>query len=132
MVACSRDRALNLLLHKIGIMGADEKNLFGKLIKPGMTVIDIGANQGLYSLLFSRLVSDSGRVFSFEPDPILFDALQRNIILNSAENIQAFPVALGSSEARMTLYSSLINSGDNQIGSRPGRLAGLFIERDGS
>jgi FkbM family methyltransferase len=119
MVACSWDRALNLLLHKIGIMGAGETNLFGKLIKPGMTVIDIGANQGLYSLLFSRLVSDSGRVFSFEPNPTLFNALQRNIILNSAENIQAFPVALGSTEARMTLYSSLINSGDNRMGSKP-------------
>src|SRR5215471_2097686 len=46
-----------------------EQLLVRSLVKPGMTVFDIGANVGKYTKLFSQLVGPRGRVFAFEPDP---------------------------------------------------------------
>lgn len=58
-------------------------------VQSGMTVIDIGANIGFYSTLFSRLVGPSGRVFAFEPDPEAFSCLEQNLQRNSCSNVVA-------------------------------------------
>ncbi len=42
--------------------------LFRNIVKEGMTIVDIGAHQGTYSVLFASLMNDKGRVFAFEPD----------------------------------------------------------------
>ena len=119
MRAATWDRLLNLWLHKLGLMGTAEKKIFEKYIKPGMTVLDVGANQGLYSLLFSQLVTATGKVHAFEPNHLLFESLQDNISLNNSQNIESYNIALGSTEASMTLHSSLVNRGDNRLSSRP-------------
>jgi FkbM family methyltransferase len=51
-------------------------------IKPGSTVLDIGANIGAHTLHMARLVGDHGRVFAFEPTDYAFAKLTRNIELN--------------------------------------------------
>ena len=42
-----------------------------------MTVLDIGAQSGFYSLLLSRLVGGEGRVFAFEPFPQIFESWRK-------------------------------------------------------
>src|ERR1035437_4240958 len=42
---------------------------FKRLVRPGMTVLDVGANIGYHTVLASRLVGPKGRVLAFEPDP---------------------------------------------------------------
>ena len=111
------DRWLCLLLHQFGLMGRVDHAFFLKHLQPGMTVLDIGANQGLYTLMFSRRVGIAGHVFAFEPDDILYEALQGNVKQNQALNVQMFPCALGSRCEAMTLYRSLFNSGDNRLAS---------------
>src|ERR1700728_4292554 len=49
-----------------------------KHVKPGMTVVDIGANIGFYSVLFSKLVGEKGSVHAFEPDSTNFKHLVSN------------------------------------------------------
>ncbi|MFC7542969.1 FkbM family methyltransferase [Siccirubricoccus deserti] len=51
-------------------------------VKPGETVADIGANLGYYTVLLADLVGPGGRVMAFEPNPRLFDLLQRNVAIN--------------------------------------------------
>jgi FkbM family methyltransferase len=64
------------------------------LADEGDTVVDVGANVGLFTLLSSRAVGHSGRVISFEPDPTTFRYLESNLQLNSMKNVQAHDVAL--------------------------------------
>ncbi|MEJ2008217.1 MAG: FkbM family methyltransferase [Acidobacteriota bacterium] len=51
-------------------------------LKPGMTVVDVGANYGYYSLAAACRVGEKGRVYSFEPNPRTFEILKRNIEVN--------------------------------------------------
>jgi FkbM family methyltransferase len=55
---------------------------FARHLRPGMTVIDVGANFGYYSVLFGALVEDTGHVYSVEPNPAVATRLRRSIDLN--------------------------------------------------
>jgi len=57
-----------------------EKSLVTHLVKPGMTVFDVGANIGNYSLLLSELVGNTGKVYAFEPTTSTFETLQKRLI----------------------------------------------------
>jgi FkbM family methyltransferase len=77
--------------------------LFLSSIIPGRrgTVLDIGANVGTHSLAFARHFRN---VLSFEPNPTLWSAFERNISLNGAGNITLNKVGLGETEGRFILY----------------------------
>src|ERR1051326_8980092 len=78
ITATSLDRLLNLHLYHLGVRGKEDLRFFEQHLRPGMRVLDIGANQGIYSLMISRIVGQDGCVYSFEPDPGLFDSLRLN------------------------------------------------------
>ena len=75
-----------------------------RIVRPGMTVFDVGANIGYFSLLFAQLVGDSGSVIAFEPTTWAFEKLSANIALNAFRNVSAERLALSdvaqSREAR--------------------------------
>lgn len=60
-----------------------------EFITQGSTVLDIGANFGQMSILFSKMTGPSGQVFSFEADDFIFYLLQKNINENQCDNIRA-------------------------------------------
>jgi predicted O-methyltransferase YrrM len=66
----------------------------GIAIRPGDTVLDVGANIGLFSLYASRLSHHQATIFAFEPIPTTFEILQRNIERHRLHNIHAFPFGL--------------------------------------
>jgi len=55
---------------------------FARVIKPGMTVIDVGANFGYYTVLFGDAVGATGRVVAIEPVPSTAAVLRKTIDLN--------------------------------------------------
>lgn len=73
----------------------EEIELFQRIIKPGMIIVDAGANIGLYSLIASQSVGLNGKVFSFEPSIQTFQRLSDNIKLNGFKNITPFNKGLG-------------------------------------
>jgi len=86
-----------------------------RYVTPGMTVIDIGANIGPYSLFLAELVGDQGQVLAFEPDPGLFEVALTNIRENGTELIIKIQnLALGSQPGPASLYRSSFNSGDKR------------------
>jgi FkbM family methyltransferase len=112
--APSLDRLASLWLHKLGILGKDELKILARLIRRGMTVVDAGANQGIYTLYLADLVRP-GRVFAFEPEPMLYGQLVSNVRNNSAENVNCYQIALSDSAGSLTLVPGVLNLGDNRI-----------------
>jgi FkbM family methyltransferase len=109
------DRWLYVQLHAVKWMGRDVPWL-AEHIRPGMTVIDVGANIGYYTLVFADLVGPSGRVIAFEPDPDLFNAAVENVRLNGkAGTVQLHNCALGAQPAELYLQRGQVNSGDNRL-----------------
>ena len=75
-----------------------------RLLRPGMTVLDIGAHHGLYTLLTSKCVGRSGRVIAFEPSPREFARLSKHIRVNRRSNVLLEPCALGNESGEADLY----------------------------
>jgi FkbM family methyltransferase len=92
-----------------------EAGWFVRTIKPGQTVIDLGANVGLYTLLFGRLVGPSGQVIGFEPGPKSFKLLSRNIEENGYRNIRAENAAVADKTGRIDLYVCKTGESDNRV-----------------
>lgn len=53
-----------------------------RMIRPGMTAVDVGANYGYYTLLMADLVGPSGAVYAVEPNPEVATLLGRSVLLN--------------------------------------------------
>jgi FkbM family methyltransferase len=73
-------------------------------VKPGMTVLDLGAHHGLYTLLASKRVGATGTVFAFEPSPRERKSLRRHLFLNRCQNVAVEALALGRENAEVDLY----------------------------
>lgn len=73
-----------------------ERRFVENFLRPGMTVLDIGAHHGLYSLLASRKVGVRGRVLAFEPSARERNNLRRHLRLNRCKNVEVESVALGA------------------------------------
>jgi len=65
------------------------------LVRPGDTVIDLGANWGYFTLAAAHWTGPSGRVVAFEPDPRLFQLLQGNVALNALPAVTPVQAAVG-------------------------------------
>jgi FkbM family methyltransferase len=72
-----------------------------RLLAPGMTVWDVGANVGFFSLVCGRLVAPAGRVVAFEPVGASAAAIRRNAELNGLGGvIEAREAAVWSESGR--------------------------------
>jgi FkbM family methyltransferase len=60
---------------------------FARTLKPGMRVMDVGANYGYYTLLFADIVTDSGHVLAVEPNPAAAELLRQSVFLNGFANM---------------------------------------------
>lgn len=92
-----------------------ERRLLEGLVVPGTTVIDVGANIGLYTLLFARAVGKTGRVYAFEPEPENFRLLAHNLRTNGCTNVTIVPKAVAARTGVATLFLSVDNRGDHRL-----------------
>lgn len=76
---------------------------FTKWIRPGMTVLDIGANSGYYTLLAEKLVGRHGHVIAYEPNPVYAELLRQTRNANRG-NFKIREVALSDEVGTAHLY----------------------------
>lgn len=77
-----------------------------EFIKNNYTIIDAGANVGVFSL-FAHHLSPRGDIYAFEPTPKIFAVLERNVTANNlSQNIHIINKALGDKDKRTMLMQS--------------------------
>lgn len=89
--------------------------VFRQLLRPGMVVVDVGANVGYFSLLAADQVGPTGTVYALEPEPLNHTLLRKNIDLNAYSNIQAVQKAVSNTSGSTQLFLSALDSGSHSI-----------------
>jgi FkbM family methyltransferase len=87
---------LAILIHE-----PESARVFWRAIRPGMTVVDAGANRGGFSMLAARRAGTEGRVFAFEPEPDNFRRLRER--LRRYPNVIPVAEAIAARSGEMSL-----------------------------
>lgn len=84
------------LTYYFGVSEPELFRVYEEFLRPGMTVVDAGANIGLHSLFFSKQVGEGGKIYAFEPSKKIFRRLIEHIQNNRVTNIEGLCLALGA------------------------------------
>ncbi len=91
-------------------------NFIKSYLKPGDTFIDLGANEGWFSIHASAMVTSTGKIYSIEPQHRLKNVIEKNIDLNQMTNITVIPLAISETEMEIDItLSPSLNSGSTSI-----------------
>lgn len=94
-----------------------------KLIGDGSCVVDIGANFGYNSVLMAKKTGPNGKLYAFEPQRLMFQQLNANIVLNDIQNAYTYNFALSNESGKVLTMEpikydqSSVNIGALSIGS---------------
>ncbi|RED95638.1 FkbM family methyltransferase [Marinoscillum furvescens DSM 4134] len=75
------------------------------------TVLDIGANKGIYSLFFAQQMLHTGAIWAFEPQPELKDHLHRISQVFSLSSLRIFDYGLSNQHTTAWLYRKATGHG---------------------
>lgn len=85
---------------------------FAEHLRPGSVFVDVGANCGYFSMIAAGLAGASGRIFSFEPNPPVFQELTDHLQRNGLQGrVHTFQVALSDRADSQTLFVTPQHSG---------------------
>ena len=86
--------------------------LISKLLKKGMTCLDIGGNIGYYVLLENKILNGEGKIIAIEPSPDNFKQLMRNLELQKTKIVDAYNLAAGNKDGNLKflIYEDASNS----------------------
>lgn len=85
-----------------------ESIYLNRTLKNDMNFIDIGANQGEFSLLASKIIK-KGKILSFEPLSSNVKKIKKNVELNNIHNIEIYPHGLSDKQGDLPIYTSISN-----------------------
>jgi FkbM family methyltransferase len=88
------------------------------VVRPGMTVVDIGANIGFFTALCAGLVGETGRVVAVEPNSENCRLILRTAEINLFMNVHLLPVALAEANGWSHFVNHLGSNGS--LGEAPG------------
>jgi FkbM family methyltransferase len=113
MMYYANDMFIGRSMDLYGEFSAGEADVFQQLLRPGMTVVDVGANIGTHTLYFANTVERGGRVYAFEPQRFIYNVLCGNVALNGHTNVVAVNAALGSKPGQITVPALDYGRGGN-------------------
>jgi FkbM family methyltransferase len=82
-----------------------ELDIVANLVRPGDTVLDVGAFIGTHTLAFAKMVGKAGYVHSFEPRQAIRRLLLSNVDLNKLESVRVYDCALGSGNSEVNILA---------------------------
>lgn len=103
----------------LGSYEPDTNAILAEFIKPGMIVIEAGANHGSETVIIASLVGINGKVFAFEPIPKIIDKLLINININKLNKIiKVESLALGESNKNIVFHIPYDNESNQGVSSK--------------
>lgn len=134
--------ALTRLSFCLGTYQKDVLKVMKRHVTSGMTVYDLGAHMGYFSLVLARLVGPDGHVFAFEPDPRNLAALHTNLEANAISRVSVTPAAVSDTCADVSFatfsFSSVSHIADSRTPADattitvPSLTLDAFVYRDGN
>ena len=109
------DNVIAPVILRYGIWERRVTESFKSLITKGSTVADVGAHIGYYTLIASKYVGKSGRVFAFEPHPKNFAFLLKNIRANACDNVIPVQAAISNLPGTVKLFINPNNVGGHRL-----------------
>ena len=114
-----KNDSLGYHLIRYGIWEPGTTRMLFDFLHEGMSVIDIGANIGYFTLIEARAVGERGKVYAIEPDPRNLKLLRKNVEINNLHNVEVFNCAISDKTgtekfylARCSNWNTLIPSSD--------------------
>lgn len=92
-----------------------ELGFWRKNLKPGQTVVDIGANIGYFTLYTARLVGPKGRVIAIEPGPMSYALLSKNVAVNGYKHVTTENAAVADYNGKATFMLCRTGETDNKL-----------------
>ena len=123
-----RDKYIGGSLDRYGEFSELEAQLFSGLIKPGMLVVEVGANIGAHTVHLAKLVGENGGVVAIEPQRVIFQMLCANLALNGIENTDAKCLAVGAAPGEIVVPRVDYRRGGNFGGISLGADDGDVVE----
>jgi FkbM family methyltransferase len=99
---------------EVGAVGALRRRM-----RQGMVAVDVGANFGYYTLLFSKWVGPTGRVVAFEPTTGYGERLRTHVALNNLTNVTIVPMGLGDTAADAEIAIGVCSATLHWVSSAP-------------
>lgn len=93
----------------------EERALLARVLRPGSTFVDVGANAGIYSFWANRCMQGSGRIIAVEPDPEMARRIRFNASTNGITHLDLECVALSDQEGTAQLHINPSQRGTNTL-----------------
>jgi FkbM family methyltransferase len=121
------DEVITPALRADGRWEADHADALRSFLRPGMTVVDVGANVGYTVLVAARAIAPGGRVVAIEPDPDNVALLRANVAANGAP-VEVVAAAAWHEAGTVELAVSDVNAGDHRVGALTGERRTVSVE----
>jgi FkbM family methyltransferase len=100
------DKGISRTLLLFGERELEHKIMLERVLRPGMTVLDIGANIGYYALMELGMIGRSGTLIAVEPSPSNIELLRRNLALNNWTGIEVHQAAMSDKSGQRAFFMS--------------------------
>jgi len=116
------DRGICRTLLLFGQRELEHKVMLERVLEPGMTVLDIGANIGYYVLMELNLIGSTGTLVAVEPSPSNIDMLRHNLALNGHTDVEVHQAAVSDRPGRREFFLSEMSNLNTFHDTGTGRL----------
>lgn len=113
MVWPKSDATIGRSLALYGEFAEGENRIMAAYIRPGDTVVDVGANVGTTVLPLARAVGAQGQVIAFEPQPLMAQCLCTSLSLNELFNVRVLAAALSERSGWAHIEAPDVSAGGN-------------------
>jgi FkbM family methyltransferase len=103
-LALSSDAVIPDAIARFGAWAPGDIEVFRKYVPEGGVALDVGANIGHHSVVFSKLVGKDGLVIAVEAQRLMYQLINANLVLNRCANTIPIMAAAGAERGVVTMY----------------------------